>query len=352
MVYSPNEASLRKGSLFMDTMLDVKNASRPMLRYSFWIIFMLVAAFTFRDYWDYSMTQRLDPPVWDKLAEGIGDAPAQYRVAIIDTAALLIKLTHGHLSYRHFFALFDFITSLCSCLLIRGILLRTPSFLQADKLSQYLRLALLLGLTLYYLYWSLWYQRPETWASALYIALSLYLLSSVRSPGLVFFGLIGLSIVQAFVRADVAILFHFALFLYVLLRGGSGFLVGKGVLLPASILSGLLSTTILWVLIHKIFPNAVYGGDKKVFELLTNLSPTQFVPFLIFIVPTVYTYLNDKAQGAIGAGPGWTLLLASVFYLISWVMVGRAQEVRIFIPYAFALMPQTINALARRMERS
>ncbi len=334
----------------MDTMPDVKNASKPMLRYSFWIIFMLVAAFTFRGYWDYSTAQRLDPQGWDTLANGMGDAPAQYRVAVIDTAKHLIKLSHGHLSYRHFFALFDFIASLCSCLLIRGILLRTPSFVQADKLSQYLRLALLLGLTSYYLYWSLWYQRPETWACTLYVALSFYLLSAVRSPGLVFFGLVGLSIVQGFVRADVAILFHFALFLYVLLRGTSGFLVGKGVLLPASILSGIFSTAILWVLIHKIFPNAVYGGDKKVFELLTNLGPGQLVPFLIFIAPTVYTYLNDKAEGAVGKGPGFTLLLASVFYLISWVTVGRAQEVRIFVPYAFALMPQTVNALARRLE--
>lgn len=334
----------------MEIRPDAECASRSLRRYTFWITLLLVAAFTFLDYWGYSTAHRTDPQGIELLASGKGEAPAQYRVAVIYTAKYLGRLVHGHLAFRHFFAIFDFIASLCSLLLIRALLFRTRAFCSATRISQMLRAMIVLGLSAYYLTWSMWYQRPETWTSVLYVALSFYLISAVRSPAVVFSGLVVLAAVQGFVRSDVAILFHFGLFLYVLVRGADGFSVRRWVLLGASCLSGLISTTILWILIHHIFPHATYG-NTKVFQLPANLTPNQFVPFLIFFTPTLYTYVRGKVPGAAGRGPEQTLLLASGFYLASWVLVGLIQEVRIFVPFAFALMPQTANALANSMEQ-
>lgn len=324
-------------------------ATPSLQRYSLWITLLLVAAFTFLDYWSYSAAHRLDPHPIELLSTGQGDAPAQYRVAVIYTAKYLGRLTHGHVAFRHFFAIFDFIGALCSSLLIRSILFRTTAFCAATRVSQLLRAMIVFGLIAYYLNWSMWYQRPETWTSVLFVAASLYLISAVRSPALVFSGLVALAIIQGFVRSDVAILFDFALLLYVLIRGSEDFPVSKGVLIAASGLGTILSTAILWILMHRIFPHATYG-TTKVFQLSENIKPDQFVPFLMFFVPTLFTYLRGKTSGATGRGPAQALLLASFFYLISWVVMGRIQEVRIFIPFAFALIPQTANALADAME--
>ncbi len=40
------------------------------------------------------------------------------------------------------------------------------------------------------------------------------------------------------------------------------------------------------------------------------------------------------------------LLLSSCFYFILWLMVGRLQEVRIFLPFAMALLPSTALAIS------
>jgi hypothetical protein len=82
------------------------------------------------------------------------------------------------------------------------------------------------------------------------------------------------------------------------------------------------------------------------------MTPNQFVPFLIFFIPTLYTYLRSRIPGTNASGPEQALRLSAVFYLGSWFMVGLVQEVRIFIPFAFALMPQTVNALANRLEQT
>lgn len=334
-----------------DSTPDEQQVLKKMRCVSSWILLLLAATFVFQDYWNYSTLFRLDPASILALASGHGLAPQQYRVGLVYAAKFLTKLCHGHLSYRHFFALFDFIAVFCAGWCMREVLMHTRGFLAASVLSRWVRLAGLLGLSMVYFTWSYWYQRPETWASALFVAASVFLLSMVRTGWIVAAGLIVLSIAQGFIRADVAMLFNFSLFVYVLFRGARGFWVSRGTLLAASFVGGACATAILWVLMHVIFPHATYG-DTAVFQLLRNFAPRQVLPFVLFIVPTVYTFARGDASDAVGEGQAHMLLLASVLYFISWAMVGRIEEVRIFIPFAFALMPQTINALARHMERA
>ncbi len=162
--------------------LPGNTSTNPALRcVSFWILLILVAAFVFLDYWTYSKQFQANPESLAALAGGTGPAPAQYRVGVIYAAKLISRVTHGHLSYRHSFALFDFVFALAAGLLARSILLGSRSFKAAPPVSQWLRLSILLGLTTYYMNWSLWYQRPETWACTLFVAVSMYLVSAVRA---------------------------------------------------------------------------------------------------------------------------------------------------------------------------
>lgn len=324
---------------------DQEQGLQQMRRFSSWLLLLLAATFAFQDYWNYSTLFREYPQSILSLAAGHGLAPQQYRIGLVYLARFLSNLSHGHLSYRHFFAIFDFIAILLAGWCVRETLMHTRGFLAASTLSRWVRLMSLMGLAMVYFTWSYWYQRPETWTSALFVAASMFLISQVRTGWIVVSGLILLAMGEAFIRADVAILFHFALFVYVLFRGARGFLVSRRALLVASFFGGLLPAVILWVLMHKVFPHATYG-NTPVFQLLRNLAPSEIVPFALFIVPTVYTFLRGDASGAVGEGQGHTLLLASALYFVSWAILGRIEEVRIFIPFAFALMPQTVNAVA------
>ncbi len=97
-------------------------------------------------------------------------------------------------------------------------------------------------------------------------------------------------------------------------------------------------------MIHRIFPHATYG-DTPVFQLILNLRPTILVPFALFIVPTIYTYRHALPRLSQLPAPFPALLLSAFFYFGSWAVVGRLEEVRIFIPFAIALMPLTVNFL-------
>ena len=311
-----------------------------MRRVSLWLILLLVASFTFLDYWTYSTDHRLHPGNYEMLIQGTAPAPAQYRIGVAFAAQGLRKVTH--LGFRHLFAIFDFLFAIGAACLLRAVLAGSRAFRAAPPASRWLRLLVFLLLFSFYLGWTAWYQRPETLACALYVAASLYLLCCVRSRPVMVAGLLVLAALQGVVRADVAILFHFGLFLYVLVRGSNGFPATRGALLVTSFLGCLIPTAILYILIHKVFPHATYGSTP-VFQLLLNLHPSMLAPFVLFIVPVAYTYKRALARFSSLEGPQSALLLICFFYLASWAFVGRLEEVRIFVPFAMALMPLTAN---------
>ena len=274
-----------------------------MVRVFLLFLLVIVASWTYLDYWAYSALYHAHPGELPALVSGLGEAPAQYRVEVLNFAHLLVTHAHHHLGYRHLFALFDFVFALASGWLILQVLLNTRSFLEASPLSQWLRLFLVLGLTVFYLSWADWYQRPETLACTLYVAASVYLISIPMQRWLVLTGLVALSALQGFNRADEAMIFNFALFVYVAVRGARGMPAGRKVLLVASLVGGVAATLALWLLKYRIYPHATYG-DTKVLQLLFNLGPVNTIAFVLFIVPVAYTLWRGVSGDGVSKGQG------------------------------------------------
>jgi hypothetical protein len=100
----------------------------------------------------------------------------------------------------------------------------------------------------------------------------------------------------------------------------------------------------------RVYPQAPY--EARVFQLLFNLrSVVGYVPFLLFMIPvgwTVVTLARRRYQtGSAEIG----MFTAAVIFMGMWVTVGRIKEVRIFLPFALALAPLTVELAMQRFLR-
>jgi hypothetical protein len=81
-------------------------------------------------------------------------------------------------------------------------------------------------------------------------------------------------------------------------------------------------------------------------------QPLTFLPFLLFIVPVAWTGVQFWRQRADEDGASAGLVAGSGLYLILWAVLGKLDEVRIFIPFALALAPLTVELAIRRIRGS
>jgi hypothetical protein len=106
-------------------------------------------------------------------------------------------------------------------------------------------------------------------------------------------------------------------------------------------LAVLIAGGIQYWLMHRVYPHAAYG-TTPVFELKLNLThPMELVPFVLFMLPWGWLMtLLARRRSPVDA-PGLALVAGSAIYVCMWLVVGRMEEVRIFLPYAVALAPLT-----------
>ena len=99
------------------------------------------------------------------------------------------------------------------------------------------------------------------------------------------------------------------------------------------------------------FPNAHYGSEGVV-QLANNLKPEMWATMLLALLPfgLLLGLIASKRYrpGAVMA----MLLISSLLYFPLWATVGLLDEVRIFLPFAFALMPATVWALIGLMPQA
>jgi hypothetical protein len=238
------------------------------------------------------------------------------------------------------------------------LLERTETFRRASGSLQWLGSATFVLLALFYLQWVGWYYRPDTLPSAASLA-AMYWLWAIpperaATPGrraLIAAGLLGLAFAQGFLRADIGV----AMNLGVLLASAAGL---RGLSLPrrASVVVGglgvLISAGILLYLIRFVYPQASYGDTEK-FMLPKNIERWWgTVPFLLFTFPVLWTAVKAwKRRREIDA-PSLAVLAGGMIFMSMWLIMGKDDEVRIYIGFAMAIAPLTSQLVIRTAQQS
>ena len=325
-------------------MRSTKNAVRG-------ILLCLIASICFLDYWEYNRQVTANgPEQYTTLIQGTGDAPQQYRVLIVRSAWFLAQ--HAHLKMRHAFVAFDFFSAVIAGFILLLLLERSEIFRRWKPMAQLCAYATYLFLTAYYLIWLDWYQRPETLPTLCFVTLMLALLS--RKPAgsasllAIVAGTLGLVLLQALTRADVAFCFYAGVFLYACLPTGR-LLPGPRYFHAAlAAVAAVTAAATQWVIAHRIYPNATYG-DTAVLQIRGNLGPLSLIAFLLFLVPAGWTLWYVLKQRPAVEAPWLALLLGACIFIPLWATVGRVQEVRIFLPLAVALIPLTVACVTEAL---
>jgi len=282
------------------------------------------------------------------VVNGTANAPNQYRIGVIDTAYFLAK--HTHLALRYMLTAMDVIAGLVAVFALFLVLRRSAAYREAGLAGQWFGAAGFVALVQFYLAWLLWYQRPETLPTAAILALAVLLLTvPLRGgAGTAMVGFLLLAGVQGFVRADVAFALHAGILLVCLTPLGRGFALPRGLQAGTSVVSMLIAMGIQCWLMRGMFPLAGYGRTP-VFQLLLNLSsPVSWIPFVLFMGPFAWTVwaVGRRRYRMDAAGVG--ILAGALIFLGMWLVVGRVKEVRIFLPFALALAPFTVELAVKR----
>ena len=320
------------------------------------LLFVVLIGTCFLNYWEYSKAFHSDPDVFSLFLRGQGNAPQQYRVGVIQLAALMSR--HSHLALRHGIALIDFVSAFLAVFVLFSLLQRALISRAANRQTQWIAFGTYLFLVQFYFSWMFWYQRPETFTTAASAALLLWLLtphpglsSRIRFPVLLA-GTALVAFTQGLVRADVVITLEAGVVLICLFTRGEGLALPRWLQAGTSLLAILIAGGLQLYLMRVVYPNARYG-DIPVFQLKLNVTDTlRLVPFLLFMTP--YFWLlrtwrrRSSPEGSLLDQPSVALIPGSILFLLLWCFLGRLDEVRIMLPFTLALAPFTALSLVRQ----
>ena len=305
-------------------------------------------------YWQYSFVDRYQPGYWKSFIDGVGLAPEQYRIGVKMAAWWIAE--HFGWGFRHGFVLIDLVSSLTGIFLLYQLLQRRRGVRTASLELQWFASAAFITLSCFYLIWVGSYFRPETLPTAGLLALAAWLWSSwdrVQGSRRVWvaIALTGVAAIQSWVRADVACALFAGFFLACLIRRRPGELRDRAGKLIVSVLCiGIAGATQLYIMRVK-YPHASYGTTPILMIRHDLQQPLALPPFLCFMVPIVWTYVQFWRNRS----RGWEdhndsgLIIASLLYLVLWVVLGKLDEVRIFIPFALAMIPLSVDLSLRHV---
>ena len=153
---------------------------------------------------------------------------------------------------------------------------------------------------------------------------------------------------QGFIRPDVIVATHLGIIVLCLTRAGEGFSVGRGVQAATSALAVLIAGGVQVYLMHVVYPHAGYGSTR-VFELVQNLTkPLGALPFVLFLLPWSWLVVTLARRRASADAPSLAMVAGSSIYMVTWFVLGRIEEVRIFLPFAVVLVPLTCECAMER----
>ncbi len=308
-------------------------------------------------YWLYSSVDRYQRGYWKTFIDGAGLAPEQYRIGVKLAAWWMVE--HLRCGFRHGFALMDVIGTLLAVYLLYALLERRDRVRAAGVELRWFASAAFVALTCFYFAWVGFYFRPETLPTVGLTALMLWLWTAWRWPGWdrrrvwIALGLMAVSFVQAWIRADVPVALNAGMFLACLIAKPQGRAMRRpGMLATSLVCAGIASATQLYIM-HVKYPHTSYGPIPIVMVRHDLHQPLSFPPFVFFMLPVAWMlvqFWRDRAR-RLADETDLGLVIGSVLYLVLWVILGKVDEVRIFIPFAMALAPLTIDLALRRIAR-
>lgn len=319
-----------------------------------WLVLLFVSAislsYAFLDWEIYRQKFLVHPDGWMLYFSGGIQAPWQYRIGVWE--AVLWLHQWFHLKAYDALTLIDVLCLALSLWLVLRVLRNFEDYKIASAPIRWLAMAGVLFLTEYYLVWGHWFQTEDTMPSILFVTLSVALVCGeiVQSRVLACLLLVGLGWIQGFIRADVAVVLHAGFFLAVIFSKRAVPL-GRAWQTASSLLAALAAGCVQLYLMRVRFPNAHYGSEGVV-QLANNLKPEMWATMLLALLPfgLLLGLIASKRYrpGAVMA----MLLISSLLYFPLWATVGLLDEVRIFLPFAFALMPATVWALIGLMPQA
>lgn len=191
----------------------------------------------------------------------------------------------------------------------------------------------------------LYYQRPETLPTALFLAIALFCVTKSRDGwywSALLFGATGL---QAFARTDVPIVFGLALTVMSLPPKPLAEVGSRWGNLARGLGVVLIAGSVQLYLQDVRFPNLPYSTGSRV-VLLQNFHSGHFTFFLLAMLPFFSTMALARTQRLALAAADKIALLTLALYLPLWLTVGVLAEVRIGVPFLLALCPMAAKTSA------
>jgi hypothetical protein len=156
-------------------------------------------------------------------------------------------------------------------------------------------------------------------------------------------------VLLGFIRADVGVTFNLGVALICLTRLGRNFALPRWTQFATSLAAAAAAAAVQGCLMRVVYPQAAYG-TTPVFQLLLNYTDhIRIVPFVLFLTPSVWVAVQVVRRRIIPHPAQAGLLLGAGIFIGLWCVFGKIDEVRIFLPFSFALAPLSVEAAMHRL---
>jgi hypothetical protein len=306
-----------------------------------------IGGITFLGYFRYKADGFNAPHALDERLHGLAAAPDQYRVGVYALACAMA--THLHIAPSMAFSVLGAVAGLAGALLLFSVLQRSAVYAQADRTLQWLVALAFVLLILWTLPWTFFPERPETLPAAGCVGALVWLWQPARRAAwLTALAIPAISAALASFRADVACVLHLGILAYVLAAREPALALPRWAAAVTAALAALASGGVQLWLTHIVYPQATYG-PVKLWLLWPNLiHATRWPPFAVFVLPLIWLLVRGLRSGFVRDGVGRAVLAGALLYAALWITVGKIDEVRIFLPFAWALAPLTAQMLMQR----
>lgn len=299
-------------------------------------------------YGDYNQQMKSSTDLWTQVVHGTANAPEQYRFGVVTAAFWTAQ--HFHVTLSKAFGAFDLAASLIAVLVLYQVMLGMRAFRDAPLTAKWFGSAAFLALMMYLLEWTAWYRKVGTLPTACAAAVMLWIWSppangkpynkhQVLTAGGFFLLALGLSLV----RADVALVVCFGIFITAVTRVSSALALPRVPAILTSAVSGVAVALVQLWLMKVRYPQANYGTVHVWMILHDWYRLSRWAVALLFMTPFIWTLRQVIKRRYAGDGANEAFLIAAIGYVVLWITFGRLDEVRIFLPLAMAVSPLTVE---------